>query len=88
MARYLSLHVLACMTRQGAEALVRKLSQASGPVTLRRTAWNFLEGKMLAEIEAADSEAAMRWLEQHAMRPQWLMRIEYESAGGELKPAC
>ena len=85
MPRYLSLHTLACMTRQGAEALVRDLSAASGPAALRRTAWNFLEGKMIAEIEAEDSDAAAAWLESHSMRPQWLMRIEYESSDGELK---
>ena len=85
MPRYLSLHTLACMTRQGAQALVRDLSAAQGPVALRRTAWNFLEGKMIAEIEADNLEAAATWLERHAMRPQWLMRIEYESSDGELK---
>jgi hypothetical protein len=85
MPRYLSLHTLACMTRQGAEGLVRDLSAASGPVTLRRTAWSFVEGKMVAEIEAPDSDAAKAWLERHSMRPQWLMRIEYESGDGELK---
>ncbi|HVB99410.1 MAG TPA: hypothetical protein VNJ12_08810 [Candidatus Dormibacteraeota bacterium] len=85
MPRYLSLHILACMTRQGAEALVRDLSAAAGPVALRRTSWNFLEGKMVAEIEAADAETAAAWLEQNSMQPQWLMRIEYESTGGELK---
>ena len=85
MPRYLSLHTLACMTRQGAETLVRDLSAAPGPVTLRRTSWSFVEGKMIAEIEAADSGVATAWLEQNSMRPQWLMRIEYESTGGELK---
>jgi hypothetical protein len=85
MPRYLSLHTLACMTRQGAEALVRNLSTASGPVVLRRTVWNFVEGKMLAEIEAADAEAAAAWLDRNSMRPQWMMRIEYESLDGELK---
>jgi hypothetical protein len=87
MPRYLSLHTLACMTRQGAESLVRDLAAAAGPVAVRRTVWNFVEGKMLAEIEAPDSDAAAAWLERNAMRPQWLMRIEYESSDGELTTA-
>lgn len=85
MPRYLSLHTLACMTRQGADALVQTLSADHGAVTLRRTIWNFVEGRMLAELEAPDRETAERWLEQKGMRPQWLMRIEYESNGGELQ---
>jgi hypothetical protein len=85
MSRYLSLHTLACMTRQGAEALVKALAANPGNVVLRRTTWNFVEGRMLAEIEAPDRETAERWLEQNGMRPQWLMRIEYESTGGDLK---
>ena len=85
MPRYLSLHTLACMTRQGAEALVKSLASDAGPVHLRRTAWNFLDGKMIAEIESADRESAERWLEEKGMRPQWLMRIEYESSDDGLK---
>jgi len=85
MSRYLSLHTLACMTRQGAEALVKSLAADSGAVTLRHTTWNFVEGRMLAELEAPDRETAERWLDQKGMRPQWLMRIEYESSGGDFK---
>lgn len=85
MPRYLSLHTLACMTRQGADALVQTLAADHGNVTLRRTLWNFVEGKMLAELEAPDRETAERWLEQKGMRPQWLMRIEYESDSGALQ---
>ncbi|HEV2386377.1 MAG TPA: hypothetical protein VGS20_03885 [Candidatus Acidoferrales bacterium] len=85
MPRYLSLHTLACMTRQGAEALVQKLSGSGGGVVLRRTAWNFIEGRMLAEMEGADREAVERWLAENNLRPAWVMRIEYESAGDELR---
>jgi hypothetical protein len=85
MPRYLSLHTLACMTRQGAEALVKTLAADSSAVTLRRTTWNFVEGRMLAELEAPDQETAHRWLERKGMSPQWLMRIEYESTGVDLK---
>ncbi len=85
MPRYLSFHTLACMTRQGAEALVATLAAGADGVALRRTAWNFLDGKMIAEIEAPDRESAERWLEEKGMRPQWLMCIEYESDGASLR---
>lgn len=83
MPRFLSHHTLACMTRQGAEALVQSLAAARGSVVLRRTAWNFVDGRMIAELEAPDRESAARWLDEKGMSPQWLMRIEYESQDGE-----
>lgn len=85
MPRYLSLHTLACMTRQGADALVKKLATSGGAVTLRRTVWNFIDGRMLAEFEGADRETVERWLVENKLRPAWVMRIEYESAGDELE---
>lgn len=85
MPRFISFHTLACMTRQGAQALVAQLAAAGSPVKLRHTAWDFVEGKMIAEIEAPDRETAERWLNGKGMSPQWLMRIEYESEGGEWK---
>jgi hypothetical protein len=52
MARYISMHTLACLTRQGADALVTKL-QAAEAVRARRVLLNMQEGKMLVEFEAA-----------------------------------
>ncbi len=85
MPRFLSLHTLACMTRQGAQALVAQLAAPGSPVSLRRTAWDFVEGKMIAELEAPDRQTAECWLVEKGMSPQWLMRIEYESEGSEWK---
>lgn len=85
MSRYLSLHTLACMTRQGAQALLATLTPDDDRVLLRRSAWNFLDGRMILELEAHDRETAERWLVRKGLRPQWLMRIEYESEGTELR---
>src|SRR5262249_59794727 len=53
MARYLSLHTLACLTRQGAEELTARLAAATR-VTTRRVLVNMVEGKMLVEFQASD----------------------------------
>jgi hypothetical protein len=83
MARYVTMHTLACLTRQGAEQLVARMHAAT-EVTLRRAQVNMIEGKMLVEFEAVDRERLEKWLDGASMRPDWLLRIEYEAEGGKL----
>ena len=85
MARYLTQHTLACLTRQGAEELAKRLHTAKG-VTVRRVLLNMVEGKMLVEFEAADREALEKWLAAERFHFDWLLRIEFESAGAALLP--
>jgi hypothetical protein len=87
MPRYLSEHALACMTRQAATALLQRMAAEQGTVRLRRALWNFQEGRMVAELEASSLEEARRWLEGQGLSYRWLMRVEYESADGDLHPA-
>jgi hypothetical protein len=83
MARYLTMHTLACLTRQGAEQLAAQLHAAT-EVTVRRVLLNLIEGKMLVEFEAADRERLEKYLDGGRLRPDWLLRIEYEAEGGSL----
>ena len=83
MARYLSLHMLACLTRQGAEELAARLATATG-VTARRVQVNLLEGKMMVEFEAPDRDTLEGWLKEHGFHYDWVMRVELESVGGRL----
>ena len=52
MARYISQHTLACLTRQGAEELAKRLAAATA-VTAKRVLVNMQEGKMMVEFDAA-----------------------------------
>jgi hypothetical protein len=83
MARYVSMHTLACLTRQGAEEVGRKLTAAPG-VTVRRLLWNMTEGKLLAEFEVADRPTLEQWLNSLGMHYEWVLRIEYETVNGRL----
>jgi len=85
MARYISQHTLACLTRQGAEQLSKKL-HAAPDVAALRVLVNMQEGKMLVEFEAPDREALEKWLAKEKFHFDWLLRIELESSGdGALK---
>ena len=87
MARFLSQHSLACLTRQDAEQLSKKLHAATA-VSTRRVLVNMHEGKMLVEFEAPGRDDLEKWLAAEKFHFDWLMRIEWQSSGdGSLEPA-
>ncbi len=83
MPRYISMHTLACLTRQGAEELVRRLHTA--PFAARRVLLNLTEGKMWVEFEGADRATLEGWMAREGFHYDWLMRVEFESSSGTLK---
>jgi hypothetical protein len=85
MPRYISLHTLACLTRQGADHLTARLA-AADCVTMRRVQLNMLEGKMLVEFESPDRQTLEKWLSQEQFHYDWLLRVEFEARGGRLEP--
>ena len=85
MPRYLTLHTLACLTRQGAEQLARRLHDGK-QVNARRVLVNMQEGKMLVEFEAPGRQELEDWLAAEKVHFDWLLRIEFESAGRGLEP--
>jgi hypothetical protein len=85
MARYISQHTLACLTRQGAEELSKRL-HAGTEVAARRVLVNMHEGKMLVEFDAPGREALEKWLAAEKFHFDWLLRVEYESTGGTFQP--
>jgi hypothetical protein len=85
MPRYISQHTLACLTRQGAEALATRLHVAT-EVKARRILVNMQEGKMLVEFDAAGREELEKWLATEKFHYDWLLRVELESTDGSLRP--
>jgi hypothetical protein len=86
MPRYLSQHTLACLTRQGANELGRRLFAAPSWVTARRVLVNMQEGKMLVEFDAPNREELEKHLAAEKFHFDWLLRIELESTDGALQP--
>jgi hypothetical protein len=87
MPRYLSQHTLACLTRQGASELSRRLF-AMQAVTARRVLVNMQEGKMLVEFDAPTREDLERHLATEKLHFDWLLRVEYQSTDGSLQPVA
>jgi hypothetical protein len=86
MPRYLTQHTLACLTRQGAEALAQRM-QREGPVRAERVLVNMMEGKMIAEFRAESREALEGWLKSEKMHFDSAVRIEWEMRDGKLESA-
>lgn len=85
MPRYISQHSLACLTRQGATELTRRLLWAR-TVTARRVLVNMQEGKMLVEFDAPSREELEKYLAAERFHFDWLLRVELESRDGALSP--
>jgi hypothetical protein len=86
MPRYLTQHTLACLTRQGAEALAQRM-QAGGLAHAERVLVNMLEGKMFVEFRANSREDLEAWLKTEGMHFDFLVRIEWEMQGYKLEIA-
>lgn len=85
MPRYISQHTLACLTRQGACELARRL-RAARPVTALRVLVNMQEGKMLVEFDASSREELEKYLAEEKFHFDWVLRVELESKDGTLHP--
>jgi hypothetical protein len=78
MPRYLTQHSLACLTRQGAEALAKRMQSGQG-ARAERVLVNMMEGKLFAEFHAESREALEAWLGSERMHFDWVVRIEWET---------
>jgi hypothetical protein len=85
MARYITQHTLACLTRQGAEELGKRLAAATA-VTAKRVFVNMQEGKMVVEFDAATRDDLEKWFTTEKFHFDWILRVEFEFAEGTLRP--
>src|SRR5467141_4021975 len=84
MARYLTQHTLACLTRQGAENLAQRM-QAGGLAHAERVLVNMLEGKMFVEFRADSREVLEAWLKTEGMHFDWLVRVSHSMRTSQSK---
>lgn len=77
MAKYFSLHTVACLTRQQLLALIEELKR-DPTISCVRFVVDSVEGKMLCEFEAPNREMVEAFLTIHNMHPQWILRAEHD----------
>jgi sulfur transfer complex TusBCD TusB component (DsrH family) len=72
---YLSMHIIACMTRQSLNQLIATL-QAAQEVQFIRASASQMAGRLLCEFDAPDQDTLLRLLEQHHVTYEWIIRAE------------
>ena len=84
MALYFSAHTTACLTKQALAELMGQLLVTTD-ITVRRAVASQHGGRMLLEIEAPDQTSLERWFEARRLNCEWVMRIDLDGQGGEVK---
>jgi sulfur transfer complex TusBCD TusB component (DsrH family) len=84
VATYLSMHIIACMTRQALNQLITTM-QAAEEVRLVRASASQMAGRLLCEFDAPDQNTLLRLLDTHHVAYEWIIRAEL--TWGEPLPA-
>ncbi len=89
MPKFITTHAIACMTRQDVARLLKRFrEEATADVKNIRVLCDTLSGRMVCEWEARDRTLLIAWLKgcnvQLRGSGEWLMSVQYESAGDEL----
>ena len=75
MPIYLSMHIIACMTRQGLNQLIATM-QAAQEIRFIRACASQMAGRLLCEFEAPDQDTLLRVLDTHHIAHDWIIRAE------------
>jgi sulfur transfer complex TusBCD TusB component (DsrH family) len=80
VATYFSMHIIACMTRQALKQLIDTLQAAQGFRFIRASA-SQMAGRLLCEFDAPDQDTLLRFLEEHHITHEWIIRVELSWQG-------
>lgn len=88
--RFVSVHAIACMTRQDVARLLKRFQEEkTADVSNIRVLCDTFSGRMLCEWEARDRVTLIEWLKtcnvQLRGTGEWVMTVQYESVGDELR---
>jgi sulfur transfer complex TusBCD TusB component (DsrH family) len=75
VAIYLSMHIIACMTRQALNQLIATM-QAAQEIRFIRACASQMAGRLLCEFEAPDQDTLLRVLDKHHIAHDWIIRAE------------
>jgi hypothetical protein len=90
MPKFVSAHIIACMTRQDVERLLKRFAEEeeSEGVKNLRVQCDTMSGRMVCEWEAPDRDTLVKWLKKCDVHfrggSEWLMRVQLESVEGKM----
>ena len=89
MPKFVSAHVIACMTRQDVARLLKRFREEENADVRNTQIWcDTLSGRMVCEWAARDRGVLIEWLKKCNVQirgtGEWLMAVQYESVDDEL----
>jgi sulfur transfer complex TusBCD TusB component (DsrH family) len=75
VATYLSMHIIACMTRQALNQLIATM-QAAQELRFIRASASQMAGRLLCEFDAPDQDTLLSFLDKHHIAYEWIIRAE------------
>ena len=87
--KFVTVHVIACMTRQDVERLIKKFAEeANDEVRNLRLQCDTISGRMSCEWEASDRPTLIEWLKRCNVQlrggSEWIMQVQIEAVEGEI----
>ncbi|MBI1926406.1 hypothetical protein HYR99_19455 [Candidatus Poribacteria bacterium] len=89
MSKFVSAHIIACMTRQDVERLVKRFAaEESDGVKNLRVQCDTVSGRMVCEWQAPDISTLVEWLKKRNVHfrggGEWIMRVQLEAVEGKM----
>ena len=83
MTKFISVHVVACLTRQAITDLIDGFKEQQNDAVQHVHSWcDTMAGRMINEWRAADRETLVQWLEEQNVRmrgdSEWIMQVQFE----------
>ncbi len=90
MKKFLTVHVVACLTKQAISELIQRFADASDNRVVHHRVWaDTMSGRMLCEWSAVDKETLIAWLEERNVRlrgdSEWIMQAQLEAVDGQIR---
>jgi hypothetical protein len=87
--KFVTVHVIACMTRQDVERLIKRFAEeANDKVKNLRLQCDTISGRMSCEWEASDRLTLIEWLKRCNVQlrggSEWIMQVQIEAVEGEI----
>jgi hypothetical protein len=89
MPKFVSAHIIACMTRQQVERLAKQfMEEESDGVKSLRVQCDTMLGRMVCEWEAPDRNTLVEWLKKRHVHfrggGEWVMHVQIEAVEGDV----
>mgnify|MGYP006278778029 CR=1 FL=1 len=90
MKKFVTVHVIACLTKQDIQRLVERFYEASDDRVRNHRVWaDNVSGRMVCEWSAVDRETLVAWLEDQNVRlrgeSEWVIQAQLEAIDGILQ---